>query len=258
MVKYTVAGEEFTSRTALRKAWQQRVKSATGTVVKSGTVAASGNKRKRVTGKARRIMLEPSAARWFIEVAFLFGKQRSKLYPSGVNDIHTAQATNVVFLDRADLGFGSYSGKKNKHLRGSKCVFFQHATDKFKFRAVSSDLGDVDERKDGRALVIQWLRREIQCQIDNFREKQRALIKDGGYRCAICKTTLGSIESHVDHGVGQESFKELVNRFQEKELKRPLNTTDMRDNSIANHWKRFHRLHARLSMTCKQCNLTNK
>jgi hypothetical protein len=251
--RYTVVGSEANmSRTGLQREWSQRLKKYRGTG------------RKRVTNEADR--------RWFVDVARLFDKQREKLYPNGSDaDTDECHAMTEVFVDKGGLGFGNYHGKKSGHAHKTRCVYFQHATQPFKFRAVSAALADKDEVRDERLYITEWLRKEIDYQIKEFRKAHR------GGRCYLCHKSLHGKLSHVDHGVDRDSFKCIAADFQRPEgvkvkreeeeeeqkpkakpLGRALTLDDTKDQPTARVWKAFHRSRANLTLTCSKCNLKNK
>ena len=238
MVKrYKVPGTENEySRTALQREWSKRV-----------------NKYHTPSGRHR---VQPEDKDWFIDVAFMFDKQRAKLYHGAAATVNDCKRQTNVFVDKAGLGFGSYHGKKSTHVRKSRCVYFQSALHNFKFRAVSSALADVNEVKDERDRIVEWLRTEIECQIKSFRKANR------GGRCHLCRRPLSGKLTHVDHGIAENSFRCIAKDFQtqghEGGIGRPLSLEDTKDAAIGRLWKTFHKSRANLTMTCSKCNLTNK
>ena len=250
-MKYTVQGEEFKSKTALQRAWRARF----GELCKGKKAPAQANTvcRKPVVKKRGKVAIEGADADWFIEAAFHFDKQRARLYPDGVDDLEVAFAANNVFAENASVGFGSLFGARvPKHLK--KCIFFQDKQVPYRFRTVNSMLQNDDVKRDAKTAAIAWLRQAIQPQIDSFRVRNR---KYSTYRCALCACDLKGEENHVDHGVGRDSFREIAQRFQDEQLQRPLTLDDLKCGT-KKKWRRYHKLQATLSMTCRACNLTNK
>lgn len=253
MAKYTVCGSEYRSKAAVQREWRARMKA----LLKQHKQGVRG----RHTGG--RVLVPVSEGEWFVEAAFLFGKQRARLYPSSAPSLHCCKLSTRVFIDRAGLAFGKYAGKRvSKYMANASCVFFCCATDPSTYRSVSSDLGEPpkpgSDGKCAKSAIVAWLRREIQHQIDRFRNEQKKGILLGTYKCKLCNTALGKIESHVDHGTGTKSFKSIAARFQTDKLFRPLTPEDITSTNIAKRWKTFHLNEATLTMTCRDCNLRNK
>lgn len=260
-MKYTVQGQSYTSKTALQREWRQRLTKA-DKLAQKGSVKASNRlfKHPKKRGKSvPRVQLEPEQAAWFLEVAMQFPKQRQRIFPTNATDITTVKARTAVFIDRAGVAFGNYYGKKaSKYLTNARCIFFQNKADPSQFRTVPADFGPVASQG-GASTVTSWMRQAIQHQIDRFRKKQVAEAKKGGkYVCAICDRRLGGVESHVDHGVGPDSFKAIKADFQTNEMKRELKLTDTTNEGVLKRWRAFHLGRAKLRMTCRNCNLTNK
>jgi hypothetical protein len=65
-------------------------------------------------------------------------------------------------------------------------------------------------------------------------------------------------ENHIDHGTGEQSFKAILKNFQTDCLLRPVTAKDGDTPSIRSKWEKYHKQMARLSLTCKACNLANK
>lgn len=264
MVKYTVDGVDYNSKAALQREWRSKVQ------------GLQKRNRRGVQGKRHpaRLCVTGSDANFFVEAAFLFQKQRRRLYPADSGSLVTCKASTTVFIDKAGIAFGrGYRGKQvSKYLAKATCVFFGSTADSEKFRAVSSTLGDdpapcsVNESQKApgppsrkvQPPVAAWLRREIQHQIDRYRKEQKKGILTGAYKCALCARTLGKVESHVDHGTGASSFKAISERFQEEKMLRSLRVADIGDAVTGKLWRNYHLRQATLSMTCKDCNLRNK
>lgn len=244
-MKYTINNHTYNSKAAVRREWKARIalcQKETSVKLFAGVQPTD----------AKVISAENS--KWFIEAALQFSKQRSRLYPTnGTVDLQSALANTIVFIDSASRAFGKFRGKHSCQ-HGAKCVFFQNARVLHQFRTVSSQLDNVDSEKDTRSAVISWMRREIQCQINSFRNTQK--LKKTSYKCCICDRLLQSTENHVDHGTGVNSFKSITAAF-EATLQGRFAITDMNPR-IAKKWRLFHKAHAELSMTCRHCNLTNK
>lgn len=250
-MKYTIGSVEYTSKSALQREWRSRVK-------RLYTQHTKGKKSKK-----NRLLLTGSDADFFVEVAYLFEKQRCRLYPTLGQSLTTCKASTVVFLAKAGTAFGSYRGKRvSKYMADATCVFFGCAADNTRYRSVSSALGDTCSAptKPGQVTpqVAAWMRREIQHQIDRFRKEQKKGIITGTYKCKLCGRALGRVESHVDHGTGAKSFKSISLRFQTEKLMRPVTVCDMTDPTIGKLWRNFHLRNATLAMTCRDCNLRNK
>lgn len=244
-MKYTIEGKTYNSKAAVSREWKHRLAACH----KEASVNLfSGMK------PAQAKYVNATDSKWFIEAAWQFSKQRSRLYPiNGLRDLDSALANTSVFIDSASRAFGKFRGVHSCQ-RAVKCVFFQNSRVLHQFRTVSSQLGDADPEKDARTSMIAWLRREIQPQIDTFRKT--AKFEANAYKCCICERLLGSTENHVDHGTGMHSFKSIVAAF-EATMQGKFAITDMNP-KVARQWRAFHKTHAKLSMTCRQCNLTNK
>lgn len=285
MVKFTVDGETH-SKTSLQRVWRERVRgilmrpdaspselAQMSRVPRRQGVAkkksGSGRGKKRPTAaktaatRRGRIELSDAQAEWFVKTACLFDKQRSKLYGADPGCPETSLRANRAFIDKASLGFGRYGGSKSgaKHMGNMKCVFFADRHDPAKFRAVSSTLGDFDKAKDDARATKDWLRQAIDSQIERFRHDMKCGDPER-YRCYLCNRQLGiGVESHVDHGVGEVSFKRLAERFQTAEgLGRAIVAADRKGggSGAKRRWQDFHREHCRLTLTCRKCNLKNK
>ena len=255
-MKYTVDGEEH-SKTSLQRLWRERVR---GHLFPGKVKTQRGISKRRQTTKGKRkgrVALSDSEGEWFVRVACLFDKQRKRLYGTDQTSPEICLRANQVFIDKASLGFGSYTGSKRgaKHTANVQCIFFADRYDPSKFRAVSSQLGDSDSGKDTASAIKAWLRQQIESQIHRFRHDAKGDMEK--YKCALCRRQLGlGIESHVDHGTGEQSFKRLAERFQE--LTRTITLEDRSSTAMARSWQKFHREHCSLSLTCRKCNLTNK
>lgn len=247
-MKYNVQGEDFKNKTALQRAWRTKLSELCKRVPQKRT--HTDIMQKPVATRRNRIALAAEDAEWFVESAFHFDKQRSRLYPDGVDTLATAKVTNEVFIDNASIGFGALFGARvPRHLK--RCIFFQQMGVPHKFRTVSSMLKDDDLKRDTKTTVIAWLRQAVQYQINKFRKEQR---KSCDYKCALCAVDLSKGENHVDHGVGMDSFKEIAKRFQETN---DVTVANLKS-AMCKKWRRFHQRNANLSMTCRSCNLTNK
>ena len=283
MVKFTMDGETH-SKTSLQRVWRERVRgimmrpdASPSELAQMSRVPSrqgiakkkSGSGRKRsaksssATPSRGRIELSDAQAEWFVKTACLFDKQRSKLYGANTRCPETSLRANRAFIDKASLGFGKYGGSKSgaKHLGNMKCVFFADRHDPTKFRAVSSTLGDFDKIKDDSRATKDWMRQAIDSQIERFRHDMKCGDPER-YRCYLCNRQLGiGIESHVDHGVGETSFKRLAERFQTTEcLGRGVVAADRKsgNSGTKRKWQDFHRKHCCLTLTCRKCNLKNK
>ena len=250
-MKYTIQGDEFKSKAALQRAWRAKF----AEICKGKKCAAVRvNPHVKPSAKGRRkIEMCNEDKHWFIEVAYNFDTQRSRLYPDDERDLEYAKSATEVFIDNASIGFGSlFGGRVPKHLK--KCVFFQDKNVPHKFRTVNAQLKDNDLKRDTKTAVTAWLRRAIQGQIDTFRTICR---KSDNYKCFLCACELAGQENHVDHGVGTDSFKSIAERFQCAQKSTPLELGELGGN-LTMQWRRFHKKNANLTMTCRPCNPTNK
>ena len=233
------------NKTTLKRMWQDKCRS-------KGAIS------KKCTDKEQRVYLSGGDKEWFIEVAFLSEKMRTKLYPKNASDLASAKAGTLVFIDKASRGLGVACKSKlpMRHMGKQRCIFFQNKHRKYEFSSVPADLGAA--RSCGKATVRAWMRHEVQPQIDAFRRQERALACYGDYICGICNKPLGKKENHVDHGTGEKSFRGIAEAFEHKILKRQLTVEDTKNPQVGKQWRRHHKVHADLRMTCKNCNLVNK
>ena len=79
----------------------------------------------------------------------------------------------------------------------------------------------------------------------------------GNRVCTVFTTWVCTGENHIDHGVGERSFKAIVRRFETDVLDSSM-TSNLCTAALRLKWQAFHRKLASLSLTCKACNLTNK
>jgi hypothetical protein len=245
---YTVCGDEYSSKAALQREWRERCRRYN----RPGRIAASE---------------EDSV--WFITAAFVSGTHRKFLFEGDKNDIVKCLKTTKVHIDQAGAAFGPgglstrFVVKGSKFMRRSRCVFFVSVSEPTKLRTVPSNLGDsvVQQKK---LATLGWLRQAIQGQIDTYRGKrkmQASLLESNNhkpYNCEICKRSCRNRENHIDHGNGDNSFKAILKRFQTECLLRPVTADDGEDKAIRSRWQKYHHRNARLSLTCKACNLANK
>ena len=138
MVKYTVDGVDYNSKAALQREWRSKVQELQKRRNRRGVTVQKGNRH------PARLCVTGSDATFFVEAAFLFQKQRRRLYPADSGSLVTCKASTTVFIDKAGIAFGrGYRGKRvSKYLAKATCVFFGSTADTEKFRAVSSTLGD--------------------------------------------------------------------------------------------------------------------
>jgi hypothetical protein len=232
---YNVCGEEHGSKAALQREWRKRTKKYTG----PGRMPASK---------------EDSA--WFVAAAFASVTHRGLLFQE-----------NSVYIDKAakkqTCRSKQHKGTPTRHMASVRCVFFASMADPTKSHSVASNLGDTPGQQ-SKLATLGWLRNAIQGQIDTYRRKrkmQASLAEAKCYRpynCEICKRTCRGKENHIDHGTGEQSFKAILKNFQTDCLLRPVTAKDGDTPSIRSKWEKYHKQMARLSLTCKACNLANK
>jgi hypothetical protein len=236
-----VDGVTYKSNASLRAAWKARL-----------AVYVSGK------GKSvpKRVDVEEEDAAWFLQVA--------RLCPSHSSKLLNKPAPSNVFVDRADLPFGeavcALPASKlprgiSKHLRHHACLYAEFPG--YKLCSLSSKLELKPRIVDRHALLLAWLRRGIQCQIDEFRSAARS-----SARCHLCDKSLVGRMNHVDHGTGTRSFKHISSEFlATKHGVQLQGITRLGSNSAVSlgcKWQSFHRKHAILAMACVSCNLTTK
>ena len=152
-----------------------------------------------------------------------------------------------MFVDRADRAFGGLPVRLvSRYMKRCVCLFVETPTGP---RTLNGRL-DMTRGNAPRASTV-WMRQAVQRQIDLFRARAR---RDGA-RCHICNKSLQGKITHVDHGVGERSFREIARRFSEGKTASDLSSGKT---LIRRQWQRFHKTHARLALACVSCNLTNK
>jgi hypothetical protein len=245
---YSVCGEEYASKAALQREWRERCR------------------RYHRPGRANASNEDTI---WFITAAFASGTHRKFLFECNTDDLSKCLQANKVHIDQAGTSFGPgglsnrFVVKASKHMRRVRCVFVVSASDPTKMHTVPSNLGD-SQGQQKKIATLGWLRQAIQGQIDTYRGKrkmQASLVESTTHRpynCEICKKSCRRKENHIDHGIGDDSFKAILKRFQTECLLRPVTSEDGEDRAIRSRWQKYHQRNARLSLTCKTCNLANK
>ena len=265
----TVCGEEYSSKTKLQESWRARVKRYPHKITCLGH---------RTKGKDASITWPTSKdIEWFVTAAasvqghvrYLFGAVCSdRLF--GVDET-TRQAElakalehTTAYVASVPTGMGTSRKRSRAKHQVHRCVYFRSLTNpEAKPRAVPLTLGESAAAKE-KKLTTRWLREKVSDQIRLYvnRRKKAANLnstkKYMPYSCDICGRSCHSRENHVDHGTGNHSFKNLVKRFEQEVLDRPVTAADGADESLVVKWKKFHQKHAQLSLTCAQCNLKNK
>lgn len=274
----TVCGEEYHSKTKLQAAWRERVRKY------PHPTTALGHK---LTGK-RADVARPKATdvEWFVTAAaavqghakYLFGAVCSdRLFASDPatraaelakalehTGAYVASVPSGMGTSRKASSFGRGKYGSNKRKSQHRCVYFTSLTNpQAKDRAVPLTLGETEQVK-AKKVCTRWLRQTVSSQIRmyvarrKFASNLKCTQKYTPYSCDICGRSCKSKENHVDHGTGPHSFKELVKRFEAEVLQRPCTGADGDSEFIVHKWQQFHKQHAKLSLTCAQCNLKNK
>jgi len=226
-VPFHASVQTYRSNTAIRRAWSQRLRR----YVPIGRLP-------------QRRRLCPVDADWFRAAARACPSHRDKIPDSDC----------VLYVDRADKAFSRMPPRLvSRHVKKNACVFVE--TDAGP-RALSGKL-DI-RRAESPKCATSWMRQAIQRQIDLFRARESR----GDARCHLCAKSLKGKLSHVDHGVGEFSFKDIARRFLQKmeglHGQHASERGASAQNALRRRWQQFHRKHARLSMACVSCNLANK
>ncbi len=208
-----------------------------------------------------------SDRQWFIEAAFTVCGAGSKFLFG--DTLEACYSSTNVFVDKVARAFnvrGKVAARRvpkslSKHMLRQQCVFFQNKSNPKECHSVANTLGD-SKKKRATLGVTGWLRQAIDCQIRSYRQKRKIQARLSGvdykpYKCDLCNKTCRKKENHVDHGTGEQSFREIANAFETEVVQRPLTPPDLTDD-LRLKWQKFHRNHANLSLTCALCNLTNK
>ena len=247
--RYLVVGTEYGSKTALQREWRNRYNKYINT---------------KFPAKVSEI-----DRKWFVSAAHASGTHRKFLFSKNSSeDLSSCLLQTDVFIDKVARSFGPGKHKVSKHMKKQSCVFFASRSDKKQCRVVSNNLGDTQLSRN-KFEITGWMRQAIQSQIDQYRRSRKlqssllSATNHKPYNCDICKCNCKGKENHIDHGTGNQSFKEIMRAFEHDVIGRPLEITDLTTNKsseakIRVKWKKFHKKFARLSLTCKKCNLTNK
>lgn len=255
-----VCGSEYKSKTALQREWRDRCHRYTPP-----------------NSKCSRVFVSKVDATWFISAAHASSSHHKMPYrepfkPSESNsamDLKQCLTCTDVFVDTAAASLKPGSAKhKSKHLKRQRCVFFGSKSDLTQFRSVSSNLGDTQASRH-KFSINAWLRQAVQGQIDSYRRTrklQSSLLSSTNhkpYNCDICQRTCRGKENHIDHGTGNQSFRSIVKLFECEKLGRSISVSDCAlirtsKSVFRDEWQKFHKKMAKLSLTCKVCNLTNK
>ena len=211
----------YTSSTALRRAWSQRLR-----------------RYKPKGGSApRRRKVNPQDTSWFLQAARACASHRHKVPDTDAQ----------MYVDRADRAFeGMPARLVSRHVKRCVCVFVETAAGP---RALNGKLDLLRETVPRTRTA--WMRQAVQRQIDVF----RAAARRDGPRCHLCHKSLQGKMTHVDHGVGEYSFKDIARRFGETRTPAEMTTGGK---AVRRQWQRFHKKNARLALACVACNLANK
>lgn len=240
-MRYTVLETEYASRAALRKEWRGR--------------CAKYSKDGEDVSEVDR--------RWFVSAAYASGTHRR--YLCG-DSIEACLLTTKVLTDRVGRCFRGGKRKLSRRMRDQRCIFFAHVDRPDEVRAVPGTLGETPRARE-KTKVTAWMRKSIQEQINDYRQKRKVqshLHASGDhlpYNCDICGCCCRNRENHVDHGVGEHSFKAILKDFEADVIGREIGATDIAGRQagrLRTKWQKFHGERARLSLTCRKCNLQNK
>lgn len=217
---------------------------------------------KRPTTDCKSLRHLPKAtADWYVKAAWAVGRGlKNKLFMKE-NTLESALEGTVVAV--GPNNFLKTKRKVSKFKAAHKPVFTIHFVDKSDFtniRCVPKCLCDQAKPKisvNYKTKTMQYLRKLVQDQIDNFRMCKKT--SHGLVQCQLCAKFVQPRMSHVDHGVDELSFATIAETFCAN-IHAEHNWTYIykhlqrnRDSQLL--FAKRHREQADLKMTCYKCNL---
>ena len=222
---YTVGDDTYATRTAFAKAWRDKMPKAS---------------KKRTD----RVYLVDAARQWYIRAAHCTHR-RAELGMDGALDVALRWRVFVARGDHCD---------PRATLR--PMVFFERPDGQCR------SAGCQPERKAPNAALrmSRWMREQVKDQLQAYRDCSSLVVSaeftgsDSVWlKCGRCGRSIKG-ESHVDHGVGEDSFRQIASDFVSS-----VKTTDeasfQQIQSMRKEWKAFHLARFRPQLTCARCNL---
>ena len=264
---FEIDGVYYRGKAALQRAWATRSRLLSRGICRKLTAKQDG-------GLAR---VSEEDRQWYLKAAWVSdGRIKKMLYPRHSTTLEQVLEGTSVLVGRSDFF------ETNPDAPLQRCVFFAQetkgATSEFeqalaksnKVYKVHKSLAGVTPKK-GSARVTSMkgklllrMRKDIRCQIVKYRRQ----VQTGGcVKCSLCQRQVVLSESHIDHGTGTQSFSSIAERFVAETddfmaHSDPQNIAwskvrllYLRETTIQTKWKQYHAQNARLSPTCKQCNL---
>ncbi len=227
---YTVGDETYASRTAFAKAWRDKMP-------------------KSSMKRTDRVYLADALRQWYIRAAHCTHR-RSEL---GMDSALDSALRWRVFVARGD--------HRDQRATVRPMVFFERPDGHCR------SAGCQPERKAAKTMnhklrLAKWMREQIKDQMQTYRDCSRLVVSaeftgsDSVWlKCGRCGRSIKG-ESHVDHGVGEDSFRQIASDFVASV---GATATDeamfQKVQSMRKEWKAFHLARFKPQLTCARCNL---
>ena len=190
-------------------------------------------------------IFDPDVTNWYIAAAWATGHLlKKKLFPANAKSIEEAQKHTKVFVGRSDFVHSLWQNTQHVFL----CIFFQHRDHPEQLNAIPKTLCGAISRSSVTytARLKHQYREAIDDQIRNFR---RSKTVKGFMKCKTCKKVGPGQNYHIDHGIHENSFANLMENY--------LKSVDDAHNSqtVIQGWQKYHKENSSLRVLCATCNL---